>query len=168
MVIREWFCGDRHRSRPGLAAAFGLACTIGCSRDPTLDEAIREWLEIRAEASREKCVCYQLFIDLRDPEHGPYATEEDCLAAVPEVTDTAVDCIVAVLESGLYKTPKNIEIMQCYQSVAQELRICEAEKLADDCSSPSNCNNLTLQTYDDCAGQLSDGQMEAIFLCRTE
>jgi hypothetical protein len=168
MAIREWFCGDRRRSGPALAAACWLACVIGCSRGPTLDEAIHEWLEIRAEDDREACVCYQLFIDLRNPEQGPYASEQDCLAAVPEVTDTAVDCIETVLESGPYKTAENIEIMQCYQSVAQELRMCQAEKLADDCSSPSDCTNLISQTYDDCAGQLSDDQREAIFLCRTQ
>jgi hypothetical protein len=143
-----------------------LACVIGCGRGPTLDEAILEWLEIRADASREKCVCYQLYIDVSDPEHGPYASEQACLAAVPEVTHTAVDCIVAVLESGPYTTKENIEIMQCYQAVEQELRMCQAEELADDCSTPPDCDSLT--AYDDCAGQLSDDQTEAIVLCRTE
>ena len=142
---------------------------MGCNQGPTLDEAIREWLEIRSEGSRENCVCYQLFIDLRNPEQGPYASEADCLAAVPEVTDTAVACIETVLESGPYKTKENIEIMQCYQAVAQEKRTCEAEKFADDCSGPPDCDSLVFsQKYNDCARQLSGDQGEAIFLCRTE
>lgn len=90
------------------------------------------------------------------------------MAAVPEVTDTAVDCVETVLESGPYDREKNIEVMECYQAVAQDMRTCYAEKLADNCTNPSDCSMEATQTYEDCAGQLSANQIEAIFLCRTE
>jgi hypothetical protein len=127
---RDW------RSRRRTVAAGMMAGLLGCNQGPTLDEAIRGWLEVWSEASREKCVCYHLYVDLREPEHGPYASKEDCLASVIEPTDAAVDCIEAVLESGPYKTKENVEIMECYQAVEQEERTCFAENFSDDCSGP--------------------------------
>lgn len=150
---------------------FGAIALSGChDSDPTLEEAIDEYLTIRHQSGKEFCSCYQLFIDLSDPDAGPFSSEEECLAAIPEPSTQGASCIKQILDSGPYDTTRNIGLMQCYTAAIRGGMDCFASKVAEGCSDTAqkDCELSASKDYKECAGEFTNDQAEAIIYCTVE
>jgi hypothetical protein len=145
----------------------GLFVLHGCqSPGPTLEEVIRDYLDLRAQRGAQQCECYQLYVDVEDPDLTPFASEQECLASYPPSTGAAVDCIKAVLESSTYDAEGRVNIMQCYNTALQESTDCFTENTAE-CSplASSHCTESDLANNSQCQGQLSDDEISTIIQC---
>lgn len=148
----------------------GLLVTTGCQNPGTsLDDVIQEHLDLRARRAAQQCECYQLYIDLTDPNNATFASEQACLASQPASTDDAVDCIKTVLGSSAYDNEGSIEAMQCYNSALQDSVECHAEN-ALECSetASSHCTESDVANNSLCQGKLSDDEVSAIAQCAAQ
>jgi hypothetical protein len=130
-----------------------------------LEDAIRDFLELRAESARQECTCYYIFVDQSSAELQYFESEQACLDSYPEPTDAAIRCIEDVLGEGPYTEAGNIDVMECFTDVVRADMACFADDVAGTCSTSAYQDCSSMSTTSSCGQALTVDQRGAIMLC---
>lgn len=147
-----------------IVLATPLFC-FACAPESTLDDTIREYLDLRYASVQNACECYHIFVDQDDPDLPYFESEQDCLASYPAPTDEAIHCIEDVLATGPYTEAGNIEVIECLAEAVRVDMACFSDEVSGTCSTSAYQDCSAMNTSSLCGQALTADQRGTIMHC---